>query len=293
MAIPVDPRVLQNLQLAKRACNDLGKSGELIELWEGYVLAQADGAGLTKELDKMASLRGVGTMGAAFQRKLADLRKDTVPLVEYLRQTLPMNVPLLADRGALDLALVFIMSTPPARDAVVRWFKNPSGSRDETMKLLKTMSRMVESYQAAVKEPEEAPPPPVKPPPAADDVDRLLQERIEAQRKARDRSITERRTKDQDDAAKAVRAREAAVQAEIAETQARRARLEAESKKDTPDPIDPERAAREKSEAERIAKLEADAAKASAMLEEARQRRLKAEAETAEREKAEVERVAR
>jgi len=289
--IPVDPRILQNLQLAKRACADLGKAGEFVELWEAYVLAQSDAVGLTKELDKMAAIRGVGTVGAALLRRLAEIRKDTVPLVEYLRQTLPMNLPLLSDAAALDLALVFIMSTPPARDAVVRWFKNPSGSRDEAMRLLKTMGRMVESYHGAMKEPEPAPPPPK--PAAADDVDRLLQERIETQRKARERSLTERRTREQDDAAKAARAKAEAEQAEVAETAARRARLEAESKKDSPEPEDPERAARQKAEAERIAKLEADAARAAQALEEARQKRLNAEAETAERERLEAERITR
>ena len=76
---------------------------------------------------------------------------------------LPANVPLLADAAALDLALVFIMSTPPARDPVVRWFKNPAASRDEAMRLLKTMGRMVESYRRAMEEALPKPPPPPDP----------------------------------------------------------------------------------------------------------------------------------
>ena len=137
MSIPVVPRVLQDLQLARRACAQWSQSGELIELWEGYRLAQLDPAILSGSRENL-------------RRKLEELRQDTIPLVEYLRQTLPVSLEPLADPSALDLALVFIMTTPPARDAVVRWFKNPSGSRDEAIKVLKTVGRMVETYRQAL-----------------------------------------------------------------------------------------------------------------------------------------------
>src|SRR6516162_7862410 len=100
MSIPVAPQVLQDLQLAKRACAKLSQSGELIELWEGYVLAQLDSKILSGSRENL-------------HRKLEELRKDTMPLVEYLRQTLPVSLAQLADPTALDLALVFIMTTPP------------------------------------------------------------------------------------------------------------------------------------------------------------------------------------
>src|SRR5205085_1489383 len=129
------------------------------------------------------------------------VRRDTGPLVEYLRQALPPSLPLLPDALALDLALVFIMSTPPARDAVVRWFKNPSGSREEAMRLLRTMGRMVESYQKALKETEGEPSPPPKIASAvADDIDRLLQAKLENERKAREKGQTERRIREKADA---------------------------------------------------------------------------------------------
>src|SRR5437773_1880026 len=100
--IPVAPRVLHDLQLARRACSVLGEAGEMVELWEAYSLAQIDAANLEKDL-----ARGSATAAAALQKKLGVIRGDTGPLVEYLRQTLPVSVPLLADPKALDLALVF------------------------------------------------------------------------------------------------------------------------------------------------------------------------------------------
>src|SRR6185295_11131166 len=121
--IPVAPRVLQDLLLAKRACSVLGAAGESVELWETYALAQADGATLAKELDRMASLRGVGTTGAALQKRLSDVRGDTGPLVEYLRQALPVNLPLLENMAALDLASS--SSCPPRRRAT----RSSAGSR--------------------------------------------------------------------------------------------------------------------------------------------------------------------
>src|SRR5688572_6248594 len=99
------------------------------------------------ELDKLE-----GSITPALQKKLTTVRSDTMPLVEYLRQTLPDSLPLLSDPKTLDLSLVFIMSTPPARDTVIRWFKNPARSRDEAMRLLNKIGRMVETYHKAMAE---------------------------------------------------------------------------------------------------------------------------------------------
>ena len=118
-SIPVAPRVLQDLLLAKRACFELGMAGEAVELWEAYTLAQVDLKALTGELERLAAPRANGAVASAVQKRLAAVRSDTMPLVEYLRQALPGSLPLLSDAKALDLALVFIMSTPPARDAVI------------------------------------------------------------------------------------------------------------------------------------------------------------------------------
>src|SRR5947207_3082429 len=111
--IPVAPRILEDLLLAQRACRLFGATGEPVELWEAYVLAQADSAALTAEVDR-------GSASPALQSRLREVRGDTAPLVEYLRQVLPTTVALLSDAKSLDLSLVFIMSSPPARDAVVR-----------------------------------------------------------------------------------------------------------------------------------------------------------------------------
>ncbi len=299
--IPVAPRVLEDLQLARKACRLLGQAGELIELWEAYVLAQLDAATLNRELDRIQSPEGAGTAATAVQGRLSVIRGDTGPLVEYLRQALPVSLPQLADAAALDLALVFIMSTPPARDAVVRWFKNPSGSREEAMRLLRTMGRMVESYQKALVEPAAPPPPPpakTMPPASADEMERMLQQRIETQRRARDRSLTDRRTKEKDDEEKLARAK-AKAEAEKSEEKSP-APVPAPPPPPppppppAPDPVDEERAAREKADAERMAKAEAAAARAAQALEDARQARLKAEAETERiaHEAAETERLA-
>ena len=311
--IPVAPRVLQDLLLAKRACTLMGEAGEPVELWEAYTLAQADSAALTRDLEP---LRGRGTVGVAIQARLKEVRGTTAPLVEYLRQALPGNLPLLADAAALDLALVFIMSTPPARDAVVRWFKNPSASRDEATRLLRTMGRMVETYRQAMSEtppapPQAAPPAPKAAPVEADETERLLQERLDAQRKSRDRSITERRTREKDDAEKLARAKEDAERAAVEKARSeektetdrierekadaeRLAREKTEEDRRAREQAEAEKIAREKAEAERLAREKAEADhKARELAEAERAAREKAEAETAARAKAEAERIVR
>ncbi len=290
--IPVAPRVLQDLLLAKRACTLLGTAGEPVELWEAYALAQADSAALARDLEP---LRGRGTVGAALQGRLKEVRGTTVALVEYLRQALPGNLPLLADPAALDLALVFIMTTPPAQDAVVRWFKNPSASRDEATRLLRTMGRMVETYHGAMNEaaagpPAAAPPVPKAVPVEADETERLLQERLDAQRKSRDRSLTERRTRETGEAEKLAAAK---VEAERAAIEKVRADQQAEAERIERDKADAERLARERAEADRRAREEAEAERVARERAEAQRARATAEAEQSVRETAEAERTAR
>src|SRR6185436_6931883 len=257
--VAVAPQVLQNLLLAKRACFELGMAGEAVDLWEAYTLAQVDVASPTQELERLASPAGNGSVGATVRKRLEAVRSDTMPLVEYLRQALPGSVPQLSDPKAVDLALVFIMTTPPARDAVIKWFKNPAASRDQAMKLLGKIAAMVESYQKAMADAEgppsepAKPPAPVAPPPDLDETERLLQERINAQRKSREKSITERRTKEKDDAERLAKT-EAAKQE--AERKAEADRIEKAGEDD-------ESLARKKAAAERMAAIEAQAAEAT------------------------------
>ena len=324
--IPVVPRVIEDLQLAHRAQRSLGSVGEPAELWEAYALAQSDSAGLSAELDRIEAGSGPGP---AVQTKLREVRADTGPLVEYLRQVLPASLPLLSAPRALDLSLVFIMSTPPARDLVVRWFRNPSASRDEAMRLLRTMGRMVESYGRALAETRPETPPAAAPAPAKDtrpvetaapevartgraaDMEKLLEARIDAERKARDRGKTERRVREKEEAEKIARAKVEAEQAEREQADAeRRAREKAEAERVEREKAEAERAAREKVEAERRAREQAAAERAARESAEAervarekeeaerkteadRRAREQAEAERVAREKAEAERIAR
>src|ERR1051325_5688491 len=94
--IPIAPRVLGDLLLARRACSVLGAVGEQVDLWVAYSLAQADAAALAKDLDRVASIRGIGTVGAALHQRLTTVRGDTAPLVDYLRMALPDNLPVTA-----------------------------------------------------------------------------------------------------------------------------------------------------------------------------------------------------
>jgi hypothetical protein len=313
--MPVAPQVLQDLLLAKRACFELGSAGEVIELWEAYALAQIDAPYLIGELDGLS-----GTISASLQKKLATVRGDSIPLVEYLRQALPGTLPLLDDPKALDLALVFIMSTPPARDAVIRWFKSPAGSRDEAMKLLNKIGRMVEAYRKAISEAEGAgpapsPTPAPKTPPASEDeTERLLQERINAQRKSREKSITEQGPKEKEDAdrlSRLAQEKEAAERAaRLREEQERLAKekeeagkaaqVKAEAEQISREKAQAEHLAREKAEAERLAKAKSEAermarekAEAVKKAQEERIAREKAEAERIANEKAEAERLAK
>src|SRR5436190_1852779 len=256
VGIPVDPSVLQKLELAKRACTELADAGELLELWEAYVLAQADATILMKALQKAG--------GDALKQKLAKLRSNTMPLVEYLRQTLPVSVPLLADAKALDLALVFIMSTPPARDA-------------EEAAVAENKARLAKLEAESQRN---APDP------------------VDAEKVARDKEKADRLAKLEADAARAAAALEEARQLRLkaeAENEAKeKAEAERSNRESEATKIrfkkqaeeDAARLAGEKAAAEAAQKAERDNA-------EALRARIRAEAEENARERAEAERLAK
>jgi hypothetical protein len=310
--IPIAPQVLQHLLLARRACRILGDAGDPADLWETYSLAQTDAEGLSRALD-----RGPAPASQALQQGLLGVRRDTGPLVEYLRQALPATLPLLDNPKALDLALVFIMSTPPARTAVVKWFKNPSGSREEAMKLLKTMGRMVESYQKAIAEEDEKAAPPAAPPPpvvdSGDELDRLLQAKLDTARRSREKGQTERRQREKtDDEAKAsidaglVRGAETQRREKEKSELERIAREKADADRKAKEQAEAERRAWQKAQIEKVARDKADPevqARAAAEAERARQEAEAAKAaiekdrkdaeEKAARAKEDADRVAR
>ncbi len=295
---PVAPKVLQDLLLAERACRLLLAGGTRIELWEGYTLARSDGAALTAEMDRIAE--GVGGT-PAFQEKLRGVRQGTALLVAYLKQLIPSVLPQPPEPMAVDLSLVFVMTSPQAREKAVRWSADPAASQAEATALLRIMGRMVESYRMAMIESRGAPPAPepVAPPPTPaaepDDHERRLQAKLEAERKAR----TERITRAKAEAEGVV---DPQVQAEKAEAEriARSAREKAEQQRTESEEAEAERVALLKEEAERLERQRAEAERVAREKQESEARE-RAEAERiaqeeaarAAREKAESERIAR
>jgi hypothetical protein len=288
-ASPVAPHVLQDLLLADRACRRWAEGGAKVELWEAFSLARADRDGLAAEVE-----RGAGAPGSALLERLSDVRRDTGPLLEFLRPLLLTVLPQPPQPGALDLALVFVMTSPPARASAARWSQNPQGSREEATKMLRVMARIVEGYRQAMIDASGGPAPaavPAAPAGTESEADRLIRERIEAQRK----SQTERRTREKAEAERKAREQAEAERAarERAEAE-QKAQEHAEAERKARERAEEERAARERAEAERIAREKAEAErKAHEKAEAERIAREKAEAERKAREKAEAERIAR
>jgi hypothetical protein len=223
-------------------------AGERVDLWEAYSLARSDGPALTAEADRIAEGHG-GT--GALREKLEAVRGGTGPLVAFLRQLLPTVLPQPAEAQSLDLSLVFIMTSPQARAKALRWQLNPAQSQAEATVFLRVMGRMVESYRRALIDSRSDPPPPDRPAAAVtepDDLERRIQAKLEAERKAR----TDRIMRVMDEVERSAGAKEGAGAEETAKKQAEAERVEREK-------AEAERAAREKAEAIRIAREKADA----------------------------------
>jgi hypothetical protein len=316
----IAPKVLQDLLLAERASRLLLAIGTRIELWEAYSIARSDAAVLTAEADRVAEGQG-GT--AAFREKLQSVREGSAALVAYLKQLIPGVLPQPPEPMSVDLSLVFVLTSPQAREKAVRWSANPDASKAEATTLLKIMGRMVEAYRRAMVESRaaSAPAAPAPPPPPAaapvDDLERKLQARIETERRHRTERMSrakaeasgvvdeaakaeaDRAAKEKAEAEKAAREREEAQR--VAE---QKAREQAEAEKAERLALvkeEEERLARQKTEEERQVREKAEAqarteAERKAREEEekaAAEARAKVEAERIAREKAEAERQAR
>ncbi len=280
------PSVLQDLLLAERTCRLMAGLGEPAELWETYALARSDAATLSAELDRIAE----GTGGASgLRERLAAVREGAGPLVAHVKDLLGSILPQPPPPMALELSLAFVMTSPQAREKATGWLKDPAGTRAQATSLLKIMGRMVESQRGPFVDALAAASPPPKPPapPAGDDLDRLLQARLETERKARERSRTERIAREKaeaegvvDERAKAEAERAAREKAEAERKAKEEAERKAREEEERKAREEAERVAREKAEAERKAKEEAE-------------RKAKEEAERLAREKAEAERKAK
>jgi hypothetical protein len=153
LATEIDPQVVDDLRIVEHACQILGAAGARAEFWESFTLLKTGRESFQSEVDRLATKRREGQPAKAdpsILQKLAFLKEQLYPLARQLREYLGKSPAGILDGMKQDLALVFLMGSAKARQAVSRWVSDPAGSAGESTLRLKILSRLVDGYRKAL-----------------------------------------------------------------------------------------------------------------------------------------------
>jgi len=150
----VEAGVLEDLLCVERCSTLFGHGGPRPEFWETYLLLRSNRDFFRAEVERVAALRQHGRDGgldASLLARLSAIRLEFYPLAKRLREFLAKSSALV-EGIRLELALVFIMSSPQGRDTATRWMSDRSGNAEEAAIRLKVMGRLADAYCRAILE---------------------------------------------------------------------------------------------------------------------------------------------
>lgn len=145
-------------------CRYFGACGATLKPWEAYTLLKTDREALESEVDGFLRAGGAptGRLDPAMAEKLETMRRRLEPLFENLQEFLDRcGVPL--DAVQKDLALLFLMGSAAAREAVARWVDDPKGQAEEAALRIRALAVVAEDYRKALRESHASAPPPPEP----------------------------------------------------------------------------------------------------------------------------------
>lgn len=149
----IDPQVVDDLRIVEQGCQILGACGARAEFWESFTLLKTGREAFQAEVDRLAARRRAGEEAKAdpsLIQKLGQIKEQLYPLARQLREFLGKSPAGILDGMKQDLALVFLMGSAKARQAVARWVADPAGSATESTLRLKILSRLVDGYRRAL-----------------------------------------------------------------------------------------------------------------------------------------------
>jgi hypothetical protein len=152
-ASEIDPQVVEDLRIVEQGCQILGWCGVRAEFWESFTLLKVGRDAFQSEIERLDAERKKGAeakLGPELGQKLGMIKQELSPLARQLREFLGKSPAGILDGMKQDLALVFLMGSKKARQAVARWVGDPAGSVGESSLRLKILSRLVDAYRKAL-----------------------------------------------------------------------------------------------------------------------------------------------
>ena len=149
----IDPQVVEDLRCVEQGCQILGACGARAEFWESFTLLKIGRDAFQAEVDRLDAQRKQGAeakVAPELTKKLGMIKSELSPLARQLREFLGKSPAGILDGMKQDLALVFLMGSKKARQAVTRWVTDPAGSAAESTLRLKILSRLVDAYRRAL-----------------------------------------------------------------------------------------------------------------------------------------------
>jgi hypothetical protein len=149
----VQPQTLQTLRLARASQAFLGTLAKPPELWEAFLLSQAQRMLLRCWLE--LRVRRIDSEAAAeaersVVQRLEDVRREHGPWMAGLRVFLAGLRAIPTDSEVHEIVLTLMHVSAQSREAALRWIADPIGSRGEAMEEMNRLLRLAKAYHSAV-----------------------------------------------------------------------------------------------------------------------------------------------
>lgn len=161
-----DPEIFEDLHTSLAGMSLCFVIHRPAELWEILQLVKADRAMVRGEIYRYDGLREAyraAGIARTIISKLDGIKERNGATLKSLRQFLAGVQGAPTDPESLEFLIAFITMSPKGREAVAKWVADPAGQKAEAATKIATISKIVSTYQQALRDYKPAPPPPSSP----------------------------------------------------------------------------------------------------------------------------------
>ena len=161
-----DPEIFEDLHTSLAGMSLCHVIHRPAELWEILQLVKADRAMVRGEIYRYEGLRDsyrAAGIARTIVQKLDHIKERNGGTLKALRQFLGQVQGIPHDAETLEFLIAFITMSPKGREAVAKWVADPAGQTAEAGAKIAAISKIVQTYQRALREYKPAPPPPSSP----------------------------------------------------------------------------------------------------------------------------------
>lgn len=161
-----DPEIFEDLHTSLAGMGLCFVIHRPAELWEILQLVKADRAMVRGEIYRYEGLREsyrAAGIARTIVSKLDAIKERNGATLKSLRQFLAGVPGAPSDAESLEFLIAFITMSPKGREAVAKWVADPAGQKTEAGAKISAISKIVGTYQQALRDYKPAPPPPSSP----------------------------------------------------------------------------------------------------------------------------------